>query len=61
MIFNSSCVLQSNNFSLKRKALDLLKDKRKEEHIKAENVAEARMLDDLSIQRIRSKNSEEEK
>ncbi|MHC4870231.1 MAG: flagellar export protein FliJ [Planctomycetota bacterium] len=38
----------------KRRALDLLKEKRFDEHIKAENHDEARQLDDLVIQRKRS-------
>ncbi len=43
-----------------RKALDLLKDKRKDEYIKNENVEEARVLDDLSIQQIISRNNNKE-
>lgn len=44
----------------KRRALDLLKEKKQEEHRKEEDRIESMMLDDLSIQKIRLKDDDSE-
>lgn len=70
--YNAVKELQLNEFEMEkrrsvylearknRRALDLLKDKRLAEHIKAEDHEEAIQLDDLAIQRKRSGDVKEE-